>query len=84
VGPHAVRTVLDRVRSRLRGPQAAAAQPEPLGERLARLEIMVEGLQDALYRQATSHDERFERIEHKTEPEEIARALSEDARRRGL
>jgi hypothetical protein len=55
-----------------------------LRERIERLETMVEGLQDALYRQATSHDERFQRIERKTEPEEMARALSDDARRRGL
>jgi predicted component of type VI protein secretion system len=83
-----VKTVLDRVRSRLREVAAPSPSPAPgadgLRERIERLETMVEGLQDALYRQATSHDERFQRIERKTEPEEMARALSDDARRRGL
>jgi hypothetical protein len=57
---------------------------EALGERLERLEAVVEGLQDALYRQSRRQDERIDEIRRRTEPDEIARALSADARRRGL
>jgi len=49
-----------------------------------RLESVVEGLQDAVYRQAQQHDRDLEELRRRTEPTEIARALSEDARRRGL
>lgn len=93
-GQHA--GLLRRVSARLSptiGP--AAADPEPvhedpgptlaaLNERVARLEAVVEGLQDALYRQSQHHDERMDELRRRTEPDEIARALSEDARRRGL
>jgi hypothetical protein len=66
-------------------PQDAAPAPEAaLRERVERLETVVEGLQDALYRQAQHHDEDFEELRRSLHPEEIARALSADARRRGL
>jgi hypothetical protein len=65
---------------------ASADEPglEALRERVARLEAVVEGLQDALYRQAVREDERIEELRTRLEPEAIARALSDDARRRGL
>jgi sirohydrochlorin ferrochelatase len=53
-------------------------------QRLADLEAQVEGLQDALYRQARRGDETHEELLRRTEPERIARELSDDARRRGL
>jgi uncharacterized coiled-coil protein SlyX len=53
-------------------------------ERLAHLEAQVEQLQDALYRQARRGDETHEELLRRTEPERIARELSDDARRRGL
>jgi hypothetical protein len=70
--------------------EAAEAPPrdEPsiaaLQERVDRLERVVEGLQDALYRQAVREDEHIEELRTRIEPEAIARALSADARRRGL
>jgi hypothetical protein len=53
-------------------------------QRLADLEAQVEGLQDALYRQARRGDDTHEELLRRTEPERIARELSDDARRRGL
>jgi hypothetical protein len=67
----------------------AAAEPQDEGidalhARVERLEEVVEGLQDALYRHARHQDERIEELQRSMEPEELARALSADARRRGL
>jgi hypothetical protein len=53
-------------------------------QRLADLEAQVEGLQDALYRQARRGADTHEELLRRTEPERIARELSDDARRRGL
>jgi hypothetical protein len=72
-------------------PAAAASAQAPdvsdleaLRERVSRLEAMVEGLQDALYRHAQQQDERISELRRRTEPEEIARALNADQRRRGI
>jgi hypothetical protein len=62
----------------------AEAGVEELRERVDRLETVVEGLQDALYRQSVREDTRINEMRRRTEPDEMARALSEDARRRGL
>jgi uncharacterized coiled-coil protein SlyX len=53
-------------------------------ERIEHLEAAIEGLQDALYRQARREDESRDEMLRRTEPERIARELSDDARRRGL
>jgi uncharacterized coiled-coil protein SlyX len=67
------------------GPEADADRRiESLERRMSHLEAMVEGLQDAMHRVATQHDEEIEELKRRTEPEEMARALSEDARKRGL
>jgi hypothetical protein len=55
-----------------------------LTQRLVQLEALVEGLQDAVHRDAVRHEERMAELERKTQPEALAKALSEDARRRGL
>ncbi len=55
-----------------------------LVERVAQLEDVVEGLQDAMHRANVRHEQLIEALSKKTEPSEIARALSDDARRRGL
>ena len=55
-----------------------------LGRRVDRLEVQLEALQDAVHRDAIRRDEQQARLERKTEPDELARALSSDARRRGL
>ena len=55
-----------------------------LEQRLAHLEALVEGLQDAVHRNSLRHDERMAELERKTQPQAVAKALSDDARRRGL
>jgi prefoldin subunit 5 len=57
---------------------------ERVEQRLEHLEAALEGLQDALYRQAQRDDDVRDELFKRTEPERIARELSEDARRRGL
>ena len=57
---------------------------DTLEARVADLEELVEGLQDAVHRDSVRRDEQAARLERKIEPREIARALSDDARERGL
>jgi uncharacterized coiled-coil protein SlyX len=52
--------------------------------RIEHLEAALEGLQDALYRQSRREDEIRDEMLRRTDPERIARELSDDARRRGL
>lgn len=66
-------------------PSPRPSQHDPdLIARVERLESVVEGLQDAVYRQARQHDAAIAELRERTDPAEIARALSADARRRGL
>jgi uncharacterized coiled-coil protein SlyX len=74
--------MLERLRQRRQ--RRVEGRIEGLERRIASLERLVEGLQDAVYRESMRYDERATRLERKTEPKELARALSEDARRRGL
>lgn len=55
-----------------------------LERRVDRLEAQLEGLQDAVHRDAVRRDEEHASLERKTEPDEMARSLTRDARRRGL
>jgi uncharacterized coiled-coil protein SlyX len=55
-----------------------------LDTRMGHLEAALEGLQDALYRQAVRDDETRAELRDRTEPKRMARELSADARRRGL
>ena len=57
---------------------------EKLETRLEHLEAELEGLQDAVYRRAVLDDEHLEDLRRRTAPEQLARDLSHDARRRGL
>jgi hypothetical protein len=85
---------LGELRRRRGPPPTSASSPESgLGDerriavleaRVEHLEAALEGLQDAVDRQAVMQDERIGDLRRRTEPEEIARALSEDARKRGL
>ena len=61
-----------------------ARTQQQLHERLVALESLVEGLQDAFHRETVRHGTLIDELQKKTEPSEIARALSDDARRRGL
>jgi uncharacterized coiled-coil protein SlyX len=71
-------------------PARAALDPEierrlqALDARMGHLEAALEGLQDALYRQAVREDENRADMHERTEPGRIARELDADARRRGL
>jgi uncharacterized coiled-coil protein SlyX len=57
---------------------------ETLEARLERLEKALEGVQDALYRHEVLQDRNNSELRRRTEPDQIARDLSQDARRRGL
>jgi hypothetical protein len=75
-----------------RGPDAAPDGPaagherriEALEERIDQLEAVLEGLQDAVHRESVREGERIGALEKRTEPSEISRALSKEARERGL
>jgi hypothetical protein len=57
---------------------------DQLEQRLEHVEAMVEGLQDAVHRDSVRHEERMSELERRTEPEALAKTLSDDARKRGL
>jgi hypothetical protein len=88
--------ILDRVVSmRRRAPVAADQAPttrpsSPADElsalrvRLDHLEAALEGLQDAVYRDAQRHARELAQLRHEIQPAEMARALSTEARRRGV
>ena len=57
---------------------------ETLEARIEDLEAVLEGLQDALYRHEVLEQKSIGELRRRTEPEQIARDLSQDARRRGL
>ena len=52
--------------------------------RLAHLESALEGLQDAVHRESVRRNEQTAELRHRIEPGEMARALSDDMRERGL
>jgi hypothetical protein len=52
--------------------------------RIEHLETALEGLQDALYRHEVLDKESIGELRRRTDPEQMARDLSDDARRRGL
>jgi hypothetical protein len=69
--------------------QGRPAETDPariaaLETRIGDLEKMVQGLQDAVYREAQRHDRRLSELEARVEPTALAIALSRDARERGL
>ena len=57
---------------------------ETLEARTEHLELVLEGLQDAVHRRAVHEDESIGELRRRTEPDQIARDLSRNARRRGL
>ena len=77
--------MLLRLRRRLSPPEDLSRQRiASLEGRVADLEEMLEGLQDAVHRDAVRRDEQAARLERKLEPRELTRTLSNDARERGL
>jgi hypothetical protein len=65
-------------------PAPTPADLSPIVARLDALEVMVEGLQDSVDRESRRHDARLDELARRLEPAVLARALSDDARRRGL
>jgi hypothetical protein len=55
-----------------------------LVDRVARLEATVEALQDQVHRQNERHQSEVADLRRQLKPEELARAMSADARRRGI
>lgn len=55
-----------------------------LEARIAHLEQLVEGLQDSVHRESTRLEERIGELESRIQPAALSKALSEDARERGL
>jgi hypothetical protein len=68
----------------IRLPAAVGDELVDLSARVRRLESLVEGLQDAIYREATRQDERINELRARTDPGVMARALSAEARKRGV
>jgi uncharacterized coiled-coil protein SlyX len=57
---------------------------ETLEARIEDLETALEGLQDALYRHEVLEKQDISELRRRTDPQQMARDLSQDARRRGL
>jgi hypothetical protein len=76
--------MLERLRGRQPAEVSESGRVEALERRVSHLESLVEGMQDAIHRESRRRDDQTDRLEKRTEPRELARALSEDARRRGL
>jgi uncharacterized coiled-coil protein SlyX len=67
-----------------RGAPDAADPVKALEQRVSHLEAMIEGLQDAVHRELKRTNEQLDDLRRRTEPSELRRALSRDARERGL
>jgi uncharacterized coiled-coil protein SlyX len=78
--------MLERLRRgwRMLSDRRTATRIEALERRIDEIEGLLEGLQDAVHREWVRRDEQTAHLERKTEPQQIARALSDDARKRGL
>jgi TolA-binding protein len=90
------RGLIARVR-RIRSGGDAANQPEAsasvdprqdrllaLESRVTQLEQLVQGLQDSVHREASRQGKRIAELESRTQPAALGKALSDDARARGL
>ena len=84
-----IRRIVDVGRTRTRGETSDVQSRErtdagALKKRIDHLEAVVEGLQDAVYRQTKRQDERIAELAVQLEPHELSRALEQDSRRRGI
>jgi hypothetical protein len=88
----AIRAGVIRLWRRRSGARSGSGSPdagweqrlETLAARVEHLEAELEGLQDAVYRQAVREQEDIGELRRRTEPEQLARDLGQDARRRGV
>jgi hypothetical protein len=55
-----------------------------LEARIAHLEQLVQGLQDSVHWESSRHAKRIAELEARVQPAALAKALSDDARARGL
>jgi hypothetical protein len=77
--------MLGRLRRRQRTLERShEARLEMLERQVADLEELLEGLQDAVHRESVRRDHEASEVQKKMAPSALARALSEDARKRGL
>jgi hypothetical protein len=82
--------ILERAESLRRPAGGRAGRPgatrelDSLHARVDHLEAAFEGLQDAVYRDAQRHEHELAELRRAMLPENMARTLSVDARRRGL
>ena len=87
-----IRAGVIRLWQRRRGARPSSRSPdagweqrlETLAARVEHLEAELEGLQDAVYRQAVREQKNIGDLRRRTEPEQLARDLQQDAQRRGL
>ena len=75
---------LDRMRTRRGAAGTQAQDEEDLRVRIDALEAMVEALQDSVHRETRRQDDRLDELARRLQPSELARSLSDDARKRGL
>jgi hypothetical protein len=59
-------------------------QLQALETRVSHLEALVQGLQDSVHRESTRNAKRISELEARVQPAALGKALSEDARARGL
>jgi hypothetical protein len=71
-------------RARAGGVQPDSEQIRALEARISHLEQLVQGLQDSVHRDAVRQGKRIAELEARIEPAALSRALSNDARERGL
>jgi hypothetical protein len=69
--------------------RASATEPDDhklrlLEDRVAHLEQLVQGLQDSVHRESKRQSDRIAELDARLQPAALGRALSEDARNRGL
>ena len=77
--------MLNAFRRRRQRLQASHEQRLPrLERRVAHLEELLEGLQDSVHRESVRRDGEATRLSERTAPGAMARALGDDARKRGL
>ena len=81
-----VRRIAPQAGERSRSSASSSEQGElrALEARIAHLEQLLEGLQDSVHRESARLRKRIGELEARIEPAALGRALSQDARKRGL